>query len=276
MPYLDQGEFYSEFGSFDVRITVPGNYVVAATGNLQNKEEQEWLTTRSRISTGSQTQASHPKVKTTVAKKEKPIAKKPTAIPAEQVKTKTLHYLQNNVHDFAWFANKNFIVDHDTCQLPSGRSINVFTYYTKEEKQAWDSSTFYAKDAIHFYSNEVGEYPYDVVSVVQGPQSFGGGMEYPTITIISPMPTAKDLDITIAHEIGHNWFYGILASNERDHPWMDEGVNSFYEKKYTEIKYGPISQEEELLFQTKALRQTDQPIETSSQKFTESNYGLVA
>lgn len=276
MPYLDQGEFYSEFGSYDVRITVPGDYVVAATGNLQNKEEQEWLTTRKGVATAIQTRASHPKTKTIVANKVKPVVKKPNVFPAEQVKNKTLHYLQDNVHDFAWFANKNFIVDHDTCQLASGRSIKVFTYYTTAEKQTWDSSTSYAKDAIHFYSHEVGEYPYDVVSVVQGPQSFGGGMEYPTITIISPMPSAKDLDITIAHEIGHNWFYGILASNERDHPWMDEGINSFYEKKYTETKYGPSSQEEELFFQTKALRHTDQPIETRSQQFSESNYGLVA
>jgi hypothetical protein len=276
MPYLDQGEFYSEFGIFDVRITVPGDYVVAATGNLQNKEELDWLTSRTGASEVAQNDAYHAKLKKAGTRKPKTSTNKSLPPTIEQVKTKTLRYLQNNVHDFAWFANKNFIVNHDTCQLESGKNIQVFTYYTREEKQTWSSSTSYAKDAIHFYSNEVGEYPYDVVSVVQGPQSFGGGMEYPTITIISPMPSAKDLDITMAHEIGHNWFYGILASNERDHPWMDEGINSFYEKKYTESKYGPSSQEEELLFQTKALRHTDQPIETSSQKFSESNYGLVA
>ncbi len=65
---------------------------------------------------------------------------------------------------------------------------------------------------------------FHVVSVVQGPESFGGGMEYPTITVISPIDNEKLLDYTIAHEIGHNWFYGILASNERKYPWMDEGI----------------------------------------------------
>ena len=73
---------------------------------------------------------------------------------------------------------------------------------------------------------------------MQGPESFGGGMEYPTITIISPGESAKNLDNTITHEIGHNWFYGILASNERTHPWMDEGLNSYYDAKYNGAKYG--------------------------------------
>ncbi|HJW17899.1 MAG TPA: M1 family metallopeptidase [Flavisolibacter sp.] len=276
MPYLDQGEFYSEFGSFDVRITLPADYVVASTGNLQNREELDWMTARNDTSDTSPARMAHPKIKSSGKRKPKTTINRPLPPSAQQVTTKTLRYLQNKVHDFAWFANKNFIVNHDTCQLSSGRNIQVFTYYTREEKETWNASTTYAKDAIRFYSNEVGEYPYDIVSVVQGPQSFGGGMEYPTITIISPMPSAKELDVTIAHEIGHNWFYGILASNERDHPWMDEGINSFYEKKYTESKYGPSSQEEELIFQTKALRHTDQPIETSSRQFSESNYGLVA
>src|SRR5206468_3209541 len=114
-----------------------------------------------------------------------------------------------------------------------------------------------------------------VASVVQGPQSFGGGMEYPTITIISPVASLKGLDDVIAHELGHNWFYGILASNERDHPWMDEGINSFYEYKYMQAKYGR-TQANELLFQTLAVRKKDQPIETPSEQFNEINYGAVA
>lgn len=276
IPYLDQGEFYSEFGSFDVRITLPSDYVVAATGNLQDQDERKWLIDRKEVPTTIGKKSPLTKPKTQKRKAPTAIGKSSREIASEKAATKTLHFLQDNVHDFAWFANKNFIVNHDTCQLLSGRVIDVFTYYTKEEKATWNASVTFAKDAIRFYSNEVGEYPYDVISAVQGPQSFGGGMEYPTITIISPMPTSKDLDITMAHEIGHNWFYGILGSNERDHPWMDEGINSFYEKKYTESKYGPSSQEEEILFQTKAHRHTDQPIETTSQQFSSSNYGLVA
>lgn len=279
MPYLDQGEFYSEFGSFNVRITVPKSYVVAATGVLQNEEELNWLKTKNFVETKPAGKQTAIRAKSTTAKKTSSIIKtknKPS-VPATTVEeTKTINYQQNNVHDFAWFADKNFIVNSDTCQLPTGKVIQVYTYFTPAEVNTWKNSLQYAKDAVRFYSREVGEYPYSIVSVVQGPQSFGGGMEYPTITIISPAASEKELDITIAHEIGHNWFYGILASNERQHPWMDEGINSFYEKKYTEQKYGKQTQDAELFFQTKALRKTDQPIETPSQDFSVSNYGLVA
>lgn len=267
MPYLDQGEFYSEFGSFDVSITVPKNYVVAATGELQNEEEKQWLLQRKNFEWHAEKQKLKSKggtVKTVVRK-----------FPASSIQTKTLQYKQDNIHDFAWFADKRFIVNTDSCQLPSGRVINVFSFYTPQEESIWKNAVQYSKDALRFYSNEIGEYPYNVASVVQGPQSFGGGMEYPTITVISPVSSSKELDDVIAHELGHNWFYGILASNERDHPWMDEGINSFYEYKYMQRKYG-MTKAHELLFQTLAVRKKDQPIETRSEDFSEFNYAAVA
>ncbi len=275
MPYLDQGEFYSEFGDFDVRITLPADYVVAATGASQNSEEIQWLKFRngylknelekSRKSTG-------PKRTTNSRKTNNNIT------PSKQtpVTTKTLRFIQKNVHDFALFANKDFIVQQDTCQLLSGKIINVFTYYTPEHKVFWKKSLGFAKDAVRFYSKEVGEYPYNVLSAVQGPQSFGGGMEYPTITIISPTNSEKDLDVILAHEIGHNWFYGILANNERAHPWLDEGVNSFYEKKYKRARYGESTKEDEILFQTFAKQKKDQAITTASGDFSDLNYSLIA
>ena len=228
MPYLDQGEFYSEFGSFDVRITVPANYVVAATGELQNKEEVEWLKKRSSFTWQP--------VKQKIKLKGGGIKTKVQASPESATQTKTLQYTQDRIHDFAWFADKTFIVNQDTCALPSGRIINVYTYYTPANKYIWEKSIQYVKDAVRYYSRMVGEYPYNVVSAVQGPKSFGGGMEYPTITVYRPGGSEKELDLTIAHEVGHNWFYGILASNERDHPWMDEGINTFYENKYRTSK----------------------------------------
>jgi hypothetical protein len=267
MPYLDQGEFYSEFGSFDVRITVPKNYVVAATGELQNADEKKWIAERNNF----KWQPEKLKQKTKGGSI-KTITKQ---FPTSSHETKTLQYKQDSVHDFAWFADKRFIVNTDTFQLPSGRVINIFSFYTPQEEVTWKNSIQYSKDALRFYSNEVGEYPYNIASVVQGPQSFGGGMEYPTITVISPMSSAKELDEVIAHELGHNWFYGILASNERDHPWMDEGINSFYAYKYMQRKYG-MTRAHELLFQTQAARKKDQPIETTSEQFTEINYSAVA
>jgi hypothetical protein len=98
------------------------------------------------------------------------------------------------------------------------------------------------------------------VQVVQGPESFGGGMEYPTITVISPTSDPKELDITIAHEIGHNWFYGILASNEREHPWMDEGINSYYDAKYSLTKYGKQAQLERICLRAKPQQELISPL----------------
>lgn len=267
MPYLDQGEFYSEFGDFDVSITVPENYVVAATGDLQNAEEKEWLRKRAtftwepirkRIKKGST-------VKTIIQK-----------FPASSSEIKILRYKQDRIHDFAWFADKRFIVDHDTCRLASGRVIDVFSYYMPVYKSTWQNSVQFAKDAIRHYSELIGEYPYNVVSAVQGPESFGGGMEYPTITVLSPAKKSSEIDNTIAHEIGHNWFYGILASNERVHPWMDEGINSYYEALYTSKKDEHFTQQpEQNELETIISVKKDQPIETSSELFSETNYGAI-
>jgi hypothetical protein len=268
MAYLEQGEFYSEFGSFDVRITVPKNYVVAATGELQNEEEKQWLLTRNNFSWEPIKQKTKIKgggIKTNIQK-----------FPPSSIETKTLRFAQSNIHDFAWFADKRFIVNHDTCQLASGKIIDVYTYYTAQQKETWKNSVQYCKQAVRFYSSQLGEYPYNVVSAVQGPQSFGGGMEYPTITVISPTSSAKELDIVLAHEIGHNWFYGILATNERDHPWMDEGINNFYEHRYAAEYYKSTPAEERTLFETVAAEKSDQPIETTSENFNFVNYNLVA
>ncbi len=268
MPYLDQGEFYSEFGNFDVRITLPENYVVAATGELQNEEEKAWLRTRKNFTWLPVTK----RVKLKAGGTKKIVQ----LFPKSSAKTKTLQFLQTNVHDFAWFADKRFIVLQDTCRLQSGKTITIFTYYTPQESAVWSKSLSYCKDAVRFYSDNIGDYPYTTVSVVQGPKSFGGGMEYPTITIISPVASEKETDITIAHEIGHNWFYASLASNERKNPWMDEGINTFYENKYSQSKYGNTFTGEKVLFETKAVVKTDQPVETSSEQFSEANYNLVA
>ncbi|MCX8019615.1 MAG: M1 family metallopeptidase [Chitinophagaceae bacterium] len=268
MPYLDQGEFYSEFGNFDVRITVPKNYVVAASGVLQNQDEKEWLNSRAGYSWNPEKE----KVKTN----NRQTAKTHPEYPESDPQTKTLHFVLEQAHDFAWFADKRFIVNTDTCRLASGRVIEVFAYYTPQQKKFWSSAVFFAKRAIRHYSTLVGEYPYPVVHVVQGPESFGGGMEYPTITVISPVRDLKSLDLVIAHEIGHNWFYGILASNERKYPWLDEGLNTFYDRLYEKKFYGEKPLPESFLFEHLAAEKLDQPINTHSEKFNARNYSLVA
>ena len=151
---------------------------------------------------------------------------------------KRLEYKQDNIHDFAWFADKSFIVNHDTVRLASGKIVDAYSYYTREASAAWDNSISYIKDALRFHSSAIGEYPFTLMSVVEAKTGSPGGMEYPTITSISPLQDEKELDLTVSHEIGHNWFYGAIGSNERRYPWMDEGINTYYDKIYERWKYG--------------------------------------
>jgi hypothetical protein len=219
-PYLDQGEFYSEFGSFDVRITLPASYIVGATGILQTGSELDQYKEIGHLN---------------LMEKTEPHRYRPDSLAS----TKTLEYRADSVHDFAWFADKNFIINYDTLQLVSGRTIDVFSYYRQGDRN-WESSISFIKDAVRHYSAWIGEYLYPVVSAVEGPwNANAGGMEYPMITLISSSESrhAEQLDIVIAHEVGHNWFYGILGTNEREHPWMDEGVNTYYEFRYEAEKY---------------------------------------
>jgi len=225
MPYLDQGEFYSEFGSFSVRLTLPDNYVVGATGTLQEAEEHNWLLAKAATD------------RPALAKKEaageltRGYVNEP--YPASSTKMKTISWKAERVHDFAWFADKRFRVLHDTLQLPGQPdAIDVWAMFTATEADLWIKATDYLKRSTRFYSEQVGAYPYPQVTGVQSALSAGGGMEYPMITVIAFSGNAAALDEVLAHEVGHNWFYGILASNERDHPWMDEGLNSFYEQRY--------------------------------------------
>ncbi|HEY5771227.1 MAG TPA: M1 family aminopeptidase, partial [Chitinophagaceae bacterium] len=152
---------------------------------------------------------------------------------------KTLKYSCENIHDFAWYADKDFIIEYDTMSLPSGKTIDVFAYHPDYGNKLWNNGTSYIKDAVRKYSSWIGEYPYPVVQAVEGPKNLSsGGMEYPTITLItSPDADESRLDGVITHEVGHNWFYGILASNERDHAWMDEGINTYYQFRYEHAKY---------------------------------------
>ncbi|MBD2720745.1 M1 family metallopeptidase [Hymenobacter armeniacus] len=206
IPYLSQGEFYSEYGSFDVSITLPSNYTVGATGVLQNPDEQARMAALAAAS---------------AQKKTADDFGKDVAFPASAPTTKTLRYKQDRVHDFAWFADKRFNVLRDSVQLPSGRVVSTWVLFTNRQAVKWIKGLQDVNDAVRNYSKWVGDYPYASATAVDGALSAGSGMEYPMVTVTEPE--------AIVHEVGHNWFYGILGSNERDFPWMDEGMNSYYQ-----------------------------------------------
>jgi hypothetical protein len=281
MPYLDQGEFYSEFGHYEVKITVPKSYVVLSTGNLQNADELQWLKDKAKMDEST---------KTVITKKPAAATKKTTKPSAAAIineDTKTLFYTQNNVHDFAWFADKKYLVRYDTLQLNNNRVVDVFTAFTTEGKSVWKNSTTMVKDAVRFRSNSIGEYPYNTIAAVEAKMGFDGGMEYPCITAITPMSSEKNLENVIEHEVGHNWFQGMLANNEQAYPWFDEGINTYYDKWFDKehSRYKPIEKkkkafqlkaDDEIFLQTFERLHLAQPLSTTADNLTEANYSLIA
>ncbi len=221
MPYLNMGEFYSEFGDFEVDITLPENYFVGASGELQTKSEKDRIEERIKY-TNTYLQDS---------------SNEHTVFPTSSESMKTLKFIAKNVHDFAWFADKRFLIQRETVILDSGKEVECTAFFTDREKELWKKGAFYIARSVKFYSDRVGEYPYPQATAVQSALSAGGGMEYPMITVIGLSGSPEALDQVITHEVGHNWFYGILASNERDFPWMDEGMNSYHDHKYMEVFY---------------------------------------
>ncbi len=274
MPYLDQGEFFSEFGNFDVEITLPDNYVVGATGVLLTTSEQVFLDEKEK------------ETRAWLDKKEKGN----DDFPASTNTFKTLKFKAENVHDFAWFADKRFMVLRDTAVLENGEKIQCTGMFTPSDAKLWTQGAFYVRRSVEFYSKNVGPYPWPQATAVHSALSAGGGMEYPMITVIGNSGSARSLDEVITHEVGHNWFYGILASNERDHPWMDEGINTYYEQRYMNTYY----ESQELIEVPKFIYDKDKngplldigyrmlarngramPPDTRSDKLTSIGYGLL-
>jgi hypothetical protein len=282
MPYLDQGEFYSEFGYYDVSITLPSNYVVGSTGNLQNGSEKEWL----------QDLAAD-----TAWKKFPDIISH--GFPETSDKYKTLRYTGHNIHDFAWFADKRFHVHTSEVQLPfSSRKVSTMVLFTNEQISLWKDALNYVNNSIIYFSQLIGDYPYDSFTAVQSTLSAGLGMEYPGITVIGRTRDAFELDEVISHEVCHSWFYAAIGSNERRFPYLDESIVSAFTTRYINEKYPeqklwklyfknfktakffgvekmPETLVDDLDWLIHARGNLEQPINLTSQDFTSINYGLM-
>lgn len=217
MAYLNYGEFYSNFGNYRVSITVPSNYQVAATGILTGP--QEAIEKRNALVSGSGE-----------------LKNEPDSL------TRRFVFKADSVIDFAWFASPDFQVRKQEVVLPaSGRTVQIWVYYNRNLASEWRKVASYLEKSVLFLSSKLGDYPYPQISAVAGPISAGGGMEYPMITVADGNIKGRDLERLIVHEAFHNWCYGILATNERTHPWMDEGMTTFYETLYMEHFYPGMS-----------------------------------
>jgi len=282
MPYLDQGEFFSEFGNFEVSITLPDNYTVGATGDLQNSSELERLE----------------KLAADTSWLREFYFGTPN-FPASSQQFKTLTYTGKQIHDFAWFADKRFHVRKDSIVLPaSGRKVTSWILFTDVQASLWLNALPYVKDAITDFSRWIGDYPYNSFTAVQSSLTAGAGMEYPGLTVIGLADDAYDLDAVLAHEIGHNWFYSALGFNERRYPYLDEGLTSAYETRYMTGKYPdkklwevyfknrklakflhienmPVQRMQEIGWLIQARGNTEQPLNLEAPDYSEENYNIL-
>ena len=188
-------EFYADFGTYDVTLTVPNGYTVGATGELQG-------------------------------------------VPVEKNGMTTHHFVQGDVHDFAWTADKRTAAPlRDTWTGPGSLIVHITVLYPPDMKASAAPALKAAKDSLTYFSSTLGPYPYKTLTVVIPPfnASESGGMEYPTFftasghTTVEPQTLAQfELDFVTIHEFGHGYFYGIVANNEVEEPMLDEGMNEYW------------------------------------------------
>lgn len=191
-PYIAR-EFYGIWGDFDVKISIDKTYTLGGTGYLQNPNE---------IGHGYEDEG----IKVTPAKGDK----------------LTWHFKAPKVHDFMFAADPKY--RHDKLVMDNGVTVHHLYIPSEETTENWVKLMDYTPKAIEFMSKHFGQYPYKQYSVIQGGD---GGMEYPMSTLITGGRNLNSLVGVMAHELGHSWYQGVLATNEALYPWMDEGFASY-------------------------------------------------
>lgn len=218
LPYTGPGEFYLEYGDFDLSITAPAKDIVVASGELLNPQE---VYTPEQIKRWAEAQKSE----TTVVIRTADEVTDPKSRPSGK-KELTWHFKIKNARDASWGASSAFIIDAAKMDLPSGRKAMAISAYPVESNgnNAWGRSTEYVKKSIEYNSAKWFEYPYPCATAVAGSP---GGMEYPGIVFCGARSGGRGLWGVNDHEFGHTWFPMIVGSNERLYGWMDEGFNTF-------------------------------------------------
>lgn len=218
LPYIGAGEFYLEYGDFDVKITAPANHIVVCSGELVNPTEVYTPEQQKRWAMASKSD------KTVVIRSADEVTN-PSSRPANKA-TLNWHFKMKNARDVSWASSASFIIDAARINLPSGKKSMAISAYPVEcdGNAAWGRSTEYTKASIENYSKRWFEYPYPAATNVAGNE---GGMEYPGIVFCGWESKGADLWGVTDHEFGHCWFPMIVGSNERLFAWMDEGFNTF-------------------------------------------------
>ena len=205
-PYR-RGEFYGDFGSFRVSIDVPADHVVAATGVI-SAGDAGWDEARARYA-GEGIE------------------------PFGEEERRRVSFAAEEVHDFAWCSSPRFaLVDTSWNEIP------IHSFIDAADGDAWrDSVHVYGARALEWLEGLVGPYPYPQLSLVHG--LVKGGMEYPMLVM-----DGRPSEGLVLHEVGHIYFYGILANDETAHAWLDEGFTTWQTTRYLSERYGPEGKRE--------------------------------
>ena len=269
LPYQGAGEFYLEYGDFDVNITAPSNHVVVCSGELVNQNEVYSLAQQKLWSAAANSD------KTVIIRSAEDVANAVSKAMAKP--TLTWHFKIKNSRDVSFASSSAFIIDAAKINLPSGKkSLAISAYPVEcEGDSAWGRSTEYTKASIENYSKRWFEYPYPAATNVAGNE---GGMEYPGIVFCGWESKGEQLWGVTDHEFGHIWFPMIVGSNERLFAWMDEGFNTFINSlssvDFNNGEYkSPITDMHQMA--EAFTRPSIEPIMTAPDCFKEANMGML-
>ena len=201
-------EFVAPFGNFEVKIKIQKDYVIGASGKLMNPDNVKGYSLKGTAKSS------------TLNAKEKII----------------WHFEAENIHDFAWAADKEFVVTQQ--KVSNGPDVYFVRMNDDTLAKTWQDSETPTVKFFEYMSKHFGKYPWSTYTVVQGGD---GGMEYGTVTLITGKRNFESLVGVIYHEIAHSWFQHMFAINETVDEWMDEGFTSYAEHlAYLEIFNKPI------------------------------------
>jgi hypothetical protein len=231
-PYLGTGEFYLEYGVFEVALTVPEGWLVGATGTLQNPEEVLSDGTRLRL---AQALAANEVVHVVTASD---LAAGTATRPGEGGKL-TWRFSAEGVRDFAFATSNRYLWDAARAITPdadgngSSETVAVHSLY-RPEAESWSNSAEFIRHAVTSHAERWHPYPWPQMTGAEGPVP---GMEYPMLTFVEDFGSPRPVYETLNHEIGHMWYPMMVGSNEAAYAWMDEGLTTYIEGYATADRY---------------------------------------